>query len=129
MDKKTIWLCHFSSSDIWDTCSEEFSSREEAIQFGMEEAKEWGDEQFHVGTKEDLDSIIWFDAERILERIQENAYDEAGEAADDYLDDVTKEQIAELQNMLDDVLKEWFTKHRYYPAFYAVDNIETIEVR
>jgi hypothetical protein len=30
--------------------------------------------------------------------------------------------------MLDDALKKWFTKHRHYPTFYAVDNIETIEV-
>jgi len=123
------WLCHFSSSEIWNTCSEEFGSREEAIQFGMEEAKEWGVEQFHVGTKEeDLNGLVYFDAEDILENIQERAYDEVGEVADDYVDDVTWEQLAELQDTLKDVLKEWFTKHQHYPTFYAVHNVETIEV-
>lgn len=130
MSDGRTWLCHFSSPEIWNTCSEEFGSRKEAIQFGMEEAKEWGVEQLHVGTKEDLDldGVVRIDAEDVLEQIAQNAYDEAGEVAEDYLGYVTREQITELQGMLDDALKKWFTKHRHYPTFYAVDNIETIEV-
>lgn len=128
MGDKRIWLCHFSSSDVWDTCSEEFNSREEAIQFGMREAEAWKEEQFRIGTKEDLDGVVWFSAEGILEQIAQNAYDEAGEVAEYYLEDVKPEHLTELQESLNTLLRSWFDLYGYFPVFYKIGNVETIRV-
>lgn len=128
MGDKRIWLCHFSSSDVWDTCSEEFNSREEAIQFGMREAEAWKEEQFRIGTKEDLDGVVWLDAEGILEQIAQNAYYEAGEVAECYLEDVKPEHLTELQESLNTLLRSWFDLYGYFPVFYKIGNVETIWV-
>ena len=56
---------------------------------------------------------------RIIEDIQEMAYEEHGEWAEDYLFDMTKEKISDL----DSVIKEWFKKNVNRPTFYTVKRI------
>lgn len=122
------WLCHFSESDIWGTCFEEFATREEAIEFGKQEAPGWGVNYFYIGTKEPLEHKISVDVDGVLEQIAENIYDKVGEVAEDYLRDVKQEHVEELQEKMDAVLHEWMEKHRYYPNFYGVNNVERINI-
>lgn len=52
------------------------------------------------------DPVGYLDVDDIIERAQESAYDEAGEAAEDWLA-VTEEAKAELESLL----REWVQKH------------------
>jgi hypothetical protein len=56
--------------------------------------------------------------------MQELAYDEAGEFAEDWLADVTKEQEAELHDAIVKAINEWADKHGLHPTFYTVENTE-----
>ena len=52
-------------------------------------------------------------------------YDEGGEYAENYLDDVTKEQREELEEQLDVVFNAWLEKHDIYPNLYTIPAYET----
>jgi len=60
----------------------------------------------------------------IIESIKERAYDECGEVAEDYLSDLTKDQINDLQ----DHISKWFEKNAGNIEFYGVENEHKIEV-
>jgi len=57
----------------------------------------------------------------LIEDMQDRAC-ELGEWAEGYLDDVTKEQKEELNNLVLD----WFNKNITEPSFFLVENIEKI---
>lgn len=61
----------------------------------------------------------------MIEAIQTDAYDEGGEYAENYLDDVTKEQREELEEQLDVVFNAWLEKYDLYPNFYTIPAYET----
>lgn len=61
----------------------------------------------------------------VIEAVQVDAYDEGGEYAENYLDDVTKEQREELEEQLDVVFNAWLEKHDLYPNFYTIPAYET----
>lgn len=59
----------------------------------------------------------------VVVQIQEWAYDECGEWADQYLDDLDKEKIDELSK----VIADWIEKNAEAPNFYTVENIQDFE--
>lgn len=61
----------------------------------------------------------------MIEAVQTDAYDEGGEYAENYLDDVTKEQREELEEQLDVVFNAWLEKHDLYTNFYTIPAYET----
>lgn len=61
----------------------------------------------------------------VIEAVQTDAYDEGGEYAENYLDDVTKEQREELEEQLDVVFNAWLEKYDLYPNFYTIPTYET----
>ncbi len=63
------------------------------------------------------DPIGWIDADDLIERLGERAYDDCGEWAEDYTDNISKEARAEL----DALLSAWYAKHAK-PQFYKIDN-------
>lgn len=73
----------------------------------------------YVGTPvRNAPSMFVDDADNIIERMNERAYDEHGECAEDFPDDVTKEAKDELTAFL----IAWADKH-CEARFYSVDNI------
>ncbi len=60
----------------------------------------------------------------IIEDIQGRAYDNVGEHAEGFLDDVTDVQKTELGV----IINLWAKKHGIEPNFYSVNNIKEIEV-
>lgn len=64
----------------------------------------------------------------VIEDIQEAMYEENGEVAEDYLNDVTKEVMLELEKELNKVFYKWQKKHNYEPTFYTIINEEIINV-
>jgi hypothetical protein len=58
-----------------------------------------------------------------IDHMQEHAYDNVGEAAEDWLDGVPKEQENELGEALTKVFNDWLDKHDLRPTFYPVTNV------
>ena len=88
------------NSDIWN--GEIFDTKEEAIAEGRKEAIEYKKDSFK--------------------------YDEVGEVAEDYLDDVSKKDALELEEKLNEVFYKWQEEHNYKPSFYKVISEEIIKV-
>ena len=61
--------------------------------------------------------------ERVVEQLQEWAYDDCQEWANDYLDDLDKDKIDELSKVVGD----WISKNAEKPNFYTVENIKDFE--
>lgn len=88
---------------------------------------------------DDIDQdIIWVgqtkaislgvNVDRIIEDLGEEAYDQSGEYAEDYLTDVKKSHQRILEERLNNVLYSWMKEFKYEPNFYTVENVEEIEV-
>jgi len=60
----------------------------------------------------------------IIDNIKERAYDECGEVAEDYLSEITKDQINDLESHV----AEWFEKNTVNIKFYGVENEHKIEI-
>ncbi|KQB74405.1 hypothetical protein AK964_22980, partial [Clostridium butyricum] len=83
--------------------------------------------RFRIGLCEDAENF-GIDVDRVIENIQEAMYETIGEAAECYLDDVTKEDALELEKRLNEVFYKWQEEHNYKPSFYKVISEEVIEV-
>lgn len=117
MDMNTdTWL-----GDIWDT-------REEAIENGIKQAKEEGLKSFRIGRAVSCEVPV-ISADTILEYAQDQIYDEVGEVAETYLEGVTKEQSAELEDSLNKLFYEWSKKYNLFPNCYRIENEEVIDVK
>ena len=137
------WVCAPERDcDIWEA-AEYYDTKEEAIEAGKEVATQWnlGNKDANVedvlgSWYEDTETIDSFavgqcnsptisvDADGILEQIAEGVYDQCGECAEDYLDDVLDDHKQELEN----VILSWFEKHKYYPRCYSIGNIENVVI-
>ena len=61
----------------------------------------------------------------IQELLQEYAHGEGGEFAEDYLEDLSKEQLDDLTS----IVTEWLNKNAAQPTFYGVKNVKAYEVK
>ena len=60
------------------------------------------------------------DAIRVIECVQQDAYDEADEYIGDYLDDVKEEEWQKLEAMLTETFKKWSRETGNEPNFFIV---------
>lgn len=83
-----------------------------------------GRNKVYIGQFDPYEPVI--DADRALENLADTAYEDCGEPAEDYLDDVTASQAKELEEMLTLAFLIWAKKHNMMPDFsICVDgNIE-----
>lgn len=128
LNKKEEWIVELTEADneIWAS-DIDCSSREEAIEKGMEAAKKEGLTSFRIGKKEPC-RMSTIDADTIIENAQEQLYDEVGEVSETYLEGITKEQEKELEEGLNEVFYNWHKKHKLFPSCYKVLDEEVIEV-
>lgn len=56
----------------------------------------------------------------IIEHLQQNAYDEVGEVAECWLDDISREQREDLNDRLEKVVLEWLKDCKQEPTFYKI---------
>lgn len=141
------WSNNSTGCEWWDSCSNWFDTKEEAIQDGIDQYKQMLDgkstdlfdndyyynivpDYFDVGKKRPY--IPTIDVDDVIERLQEQAYDECGELAEDFLDwrTMSKGNIEEdLREHLQVELDAWLKRHNLYPTFFTVIDIETINVK
>lgn len=115
MSKKFAWSRH-SDDEIWrgGPCDTIKECVEEALAEDMEMT-----DTFALGYLENYCMDLCF-ADYLIEYLQEDAYDEVGEVAYDWLDSVSKEQRESLNNKITEVIKEWLEEIHEEPSFYKV---------
>jgi hypothetical protein len=137
MSRDGKWTFADVGEEIWN--NEDFDTREEAIEAGFEYMK---DEYYaEYGTNDILSgTVIEFEVgqcsihvphvcvDYIVNQLQEDAYEECGEVAEDFLCNVTKGEVKILEERLNDVVRAWLEDMREEPNFYSITNIETIKL-
>ncbi|EAE9689110.1 hypothetical protein B0U03_02290 [Listeria monocytogenes] len=138
-----------SNSDDWGADTR-FNTKDEAITYGVrllrgynancDKPKDWHWDflmddmgiypqdnapifEFEVGQ---LEAVRFPDrTDCLLELISQDVYDEFGDYAEDYLDDVDQKHQSELQELIID----WAERHNYLPNYFTVSRTETIDIR
>lgn len=125
---KGKWILDIQQYDneIWMP-EEYFDDKEDAQKYGYEIAEKEGLSRFRIGLCEDAENF-GIDVDRVIENIQEAMYETIGEAAECYLDDVTKEDALELEKELNEVFYKWQERHSYKPNLFKVIAEEVIEL-
>ena len=59
----------------------------------------------------------------VIYRLQEDVVNEFGEVAEEWLEDVTKEEEKDLSDMLSAAFTAWAKKYGHMPSFYKLVNI------
>lgn len=137
------WMCALNEDrEDWSyNCA--YDTKEEAVRATREAIKRYNLDPDNVCLDDELgetpdtkDTIVsfavgqaiysgaFFDVETLIEQSQEMAWDEGGEFAQDYLDDVTDEHKEELE----DLVQNWFVRHDYLPSFFKIYDIDVIQV-
>ena len=106
--------------------SSEYDSVEEALEAAKFDAK--NDDEF-----KDMDTVYVgriyrfvpeVDAWSIIERLQDDADDEAYEASEDYLQDVSDEEANKLEAMLTETFNKWARDTGNEPNFFVVKDVK-----
>jgi len=131
------WMFNIGHYEVWT--GECYETKQEAIEIGKSEAI--AENKINIERGFDIEAIKLFEVgqiaqvtasgvnvDSILEDIAENTGDEIGEVAEDYLNDVTKEDSDELEQKLNDVVFAWMKDRGYEPNFWIMENVEEISI-
>lgn len=106
------------NAEYWN--NDEYDTVEECIKDARNNMI--SDEDYVVYIAEVVPFEPKIDADDILCRLEEDAYEECGEFAEDWnVYEANKDD--ELSNALTQVLIDWLKKHHLMPNFYTVENI------
>lgn len=85
-------------------------------------------EVVHIG--ENIPFVPRVDAESMLESIEQDAADFAGDLGGNWnaFDPKKREELTELEDSLSQVVNKWLNKYGYEPSFYAVQNIKQYQL-
>ena len=116
-----------SDNEEWFNEGCYFDTKEAAIEFGKTyEDFEGG--SFFVGKIREVKMMCDQLAINVLEEIEQQHQNNDGEFADDYLHDVKREHIEELDGLLENVILKWAEEHGYLPNYFRVNSIENIDM-
>lgn len=142
------WICAPDvATEIW-RAYERYATAEEAIEAGrralgkLKENREWWDAEDVLGDMyDDYEDIpdtfaigqtfspsIYLDGIQTIEWLQEQVYEECGEAGETFLDYVSKEAITDLEDSLNRALQQWLDKHNLQPTCYSISNVREIKL-
>ena len=124
---KYIW--EYDETDIWK--HDLFDTVEDCILDAKENYLIESGTEIVVG-----EAVLWepyVSAELILEQLQEDAYEECGEVAEDWYayDHKSKEgrkSLDELSDKITEIVKQWLKDNGTYPDFYMIKNVRVVEV-
>jgi len=121
MKKEGKWTFNSVDEGLWS--NDVYDTKEEAIAA----AKRDGLSIFFVGRIELMSLPQLNIAEEIIERLTEHAFEECGEAAENWICDADLNDIQQLDDAINDVIKEWLKDNALMPDFYKLTNIEEIQ--
>ncbi len=78
-------------------------------------------EPYYVGVREEVRPERYLTADRVLEQVSDSIYDLVGEIAEDW-PSATAEQIADLDQRMKRVFRDWLTDTDGWPRFFLVKN-------
>ncbi|MCC0627735.1 MULTISPECIES: hypothetical protein [unclassified Clostridioides] len=125
-ENKEIWL--YSWDDEYFE-SDEYESKEKAVEAAKEELERIGDfeENVYVGKREDV-SLPRIDIEDTVERVQELIDDEFGECGEGWITRIEDEDIKILDNELNEVFSKWIDEFGYKPTWFKITDVEEIKL-
>lgn len=109
----------------FDDCQEVWYNSCDSIEECIQEAKYESDEEtdcVFIGVLDKPYKPV-IDAESVIDRLIEDAYEECGESSDGWLDGVSKEQIQELESALNGSLLKWLKGMNCMPHFGCFSNM------
>lgn len=141
------WVCNIADSEYWLT-TEYFDTEEDALR-GLKNALD----SYKNGNPLPISDILGYDytsdesygftldfgnfeigrcvspsfpdlSDRIIEMILDDMYEQVGEASDGYLDDFSKEDERELNDMIQNFISE-----RCPVGFYRIDDVRLVEIK
>lgn len=120
MKNQEILFCHIE--DDWthaEECIEQAASN--AFEdLTTQEAKDIKEISLYEGIKVPQSFGEYLSVDWLINDMQERAYDNSSEYTEDYLDDVTKEQKLELEQLI----VGWANKHKIKPHWYMIDSVK-----
>ncbi|MFQ4565868.1 hypothetical protein C4V14_04585 [Clostridioides difficile] len=124
---KDVWLYSWD-----DECfrSDEYESKEEAIEAAKEELRRFGEVSrlVYVGQKEEV-NIPDIDVEDALEHVQHRIDDEFGGYGENWFENIRIEDIIILENRIKEVFEKWMDEFGYKPYWFVVTDTEEIELK
>ena len=123
-----IWTFSHAEEYGWD--NDEFDTKEEAIVAGIDCAKECNYEYIYVGEIFNITLELRTYAETVIEDIAYQLDNECGDidAGTSFINSISNENEARLQELLDDAFNEWLKECNITCPVHTIDNIERIEV-
>lgn len=122
LEKEYTWS-YSENDELWQ--HDTFDSIEDCIADAKENYGIGADDTIAVGIVEPY--VVSVDAETILENLEENAYEECGDAAESWID-YKKELIDQLSNRLTECVNQWLKETGNEPHFYKIVGVKTITV-
>ena len=110
-------FCYSTDEELF--CGREVS-RETAAHIALTETeadKVWTAEIIEVTAKH-------YFQEDTLDILRDRAYDDMGDYAEGWLDDVTNVQQRELHDAILSTIDAWASKHNHHPRFFDIKNIQ-----
>lgn len=124
--QKDIWLYSWDDERF---SSDEYESKEDAIEAAKEEFRKLGEFKrwVCVGKKEEA-YIPCLDAENILDYVQDRIDDEFGEFGESWSSYIKDEDEKILDDRLNEVFENWINEFGYKPDWCMVVDVEEIEL-
>ena len=120
----------FSYAEEYGWVNDDFYSKEEAIKAGIDYAKECNYDYIYVGEIFNINLELRTYAETVIEDIAYQLDNECGDidAGTSFINSISNENEARLQELLDDAFNEWLKECNITCPVHSIDNIERIEI-
>ncbi len=118
MDSKLEFDCYSTDDEVFRD-----GGKDEALQALDDDGRLEVGTEFRLGMSKKPDPADFFDVNWLIEEMQVNASDNHGECAEDYLADLTQQQI----EALDAVVKAWLAANAEV-EFFSVNSVKTFYV-
>ena len=120
--KKYSWSLD-KDDEIWNNGT--FDTIEECINDAVRNYHLMKGETIAIG--ETVSFGVYIDADDIIERIEDEAYEHAGESSEGWLS-YTNEERDNLSERLTECVEKWLAETNNEPNFYCIDNIREITI-
>ena len=120
----------FSHAEEYGWVNDEFDTKEEAIVAGIDYNKECNYDYIYVGEIFNINLELRTYAETVIEDIAYQLDNECGDidAGNSFINSISSENEARLQELLDDAFNEWLKECNITCPVHTIDNIERIEI-
>lgn len=109
---------------VYSLNSEEFEDYDAIISQLEDEYLPGEKVTIYEGTAKNYSHSDFFDIYKLISAMQEKAYDEVGDYAEEYFDDITPKKIEKFNKLI----VNWLNKNIKEPKFCSVENIKEIEI-